>query len=235
MRGKSFESLIEGVRLRTGRSPSSAFGQNELEAIKQLIKHYYEWLYFDYDWPHLYVFQSTKDVSTGQTLYDPPSDIDLERIVKVEALHGGVWRPVDKGITHDPINTLDPDANERQDPIQQYDFAWTGSAAQVRVWPEPASNITGGLAFTGRKAFVQLVGETDTVLIDDHLIIGFSAFELLSQDGDPRAQPILANTRQRYNKMKYRLDKNRKSSFSMLGATSMPAFDTHTEKALFFK
>lgn len=215
MRNKQFQEIVEKVRLESFRSTSTALGQNEEAHIKHFVNRFYEWLFFDYNWPFLKIPDADKAILAGSFKYDPPASIDLERIEKVDVLYGGVWQPVERGISMDEYNQMSPEDNERFDPILKYDIWWTGSAPQIIVWPRPASATT--LRFQGRKAFMRLVSNTDICLLDDTLIALFCAAELLAQDENPRAEAVLTAARQRYNILKFGYDKNRGSKFNLQG------------------
>ncbi len=215
MRSQQFQTIVLKTRRLSYRATSAALGQNEEEHIKELVNQYYEFFYFDHNWPFLKVLDADIAITAGEYEYDVPESIDLERIEKVDVLFGDIWQPVDRGITMDEYNQMSPEDNERFDPVLKYDIQWTGSAAQIAVWPKPASATT--LRLQGRKKFERLVTNTDICLLDDALIAGYAAADLLLGDEDPRAQNTLARSQKHYNTLKFGLNKNRNSKFSLRG------------------
>jgi len=219
MRGRTLTQLIESVRLESGRSSSTSLGQNEEPALKQKINRVYEFFWFQYNWNHLKIMDGDKAVSAGVYKIDPPTSIDLERLEKVSCKYGGTWYPIERGITTELYNALDSEADERSEPIENYDIQWTGSAPQVVLWPRPVANTT--VRFQGYKAFSKLVNGSDVCLLDDMLIYLHVAAELLARAGDTSAKEVAMAARERLNLLKFGFSKNRNSSFNLAGGPSM--------------
>lgn len=221
MRGQQFGDILEGLRLESKRSASTALGLNEAPALKRMINRLYEFFWFDYNWSFLKIMNADKAVSAGVFMIDPPTTIDLERIEKVAVRFGNIWRPVARGITTELYNAMDSDLDVRSEPIENYDIQWTGSESQIVLWPRPSTDTT--LRFQGRVKFSKMVDDSDTCLLDDQLIILFGAAELLAEAENPKA-PSVANAAQRlYNTLKYQDTKNRNSKFNLGGSDTVPA------------
>lgn len=215
MRGRTLAQILESVRLETSRSSSTALGVNEESALKHRINRLYEFFWFDYNWPFLKIMDADKAVSAGTYKIDLPTSIDLERIEKVAVRYGDIWRPVEKGLTTEMYNALDSEADERSEPIENYDLQWTGSAPQIVLWPRPSRDTT--VRFQGRKAFAKLVNNSDVCLLDDQLIYMYAAAELLTKFESADATSAAQAALRRYNNLKFGYDKQRNSSFSLSG------------------
>jgi hypothetical protein len=82
--------------------------------------------------------------------------MNLERIIAVDVLVGGVWQPVERGITLDHYSACNSDAGARRDPVERWDVVDTGDGEQIEVWPIPATN-GGTLRFSGIRKLKPLV------------------------------------------------------------------------------
>lgn len=218
MRGRTLTQLLESVRLESGRSASTSLGQNEEPALKQRINRVYEFFWLEYNWNHLKIMDADKAVSAGVYKIDAPTSIDLERLEKVSCKYGDIWHPIERGITTELYNALDSEADERSEPIENYDIQWTGSAPQVVLWPRPTADTT--VRFQGYKAFARLVNGSDVCLLDDMLIYLHVAAELLAKAEDPVAEAVAQAARRRLNVLKFGFSKNRNSKFNLAGLQS---------------
>lgn len=216
MRNRQFGDILQDLRLESKRSASAQLGVSEEDALKRKINRLYEFFWFDYKWPFLKIMDADKAVSAGVFKFDPPASIDLERIEKVAVRYSNIWAPVTRGLTTEMYNALDSDADERSEPIENYDIQFTGTNPQIVVWPRPSQNTT--VRFQGRRKFQKLVNSSDICYLDDNLIIMHGAAELLASAEDPTAQAVANAAKQLYNTQKYNWDKTRNSNFSLGGA-----------------
>lgn len=214
-RGTTLGELIDGTKTAARYDPNPALSVNFLPLIKQTLKHTQERLYEEFDWPFLRI-RRDKVMAAGQRYYDIPTDMNLERIQKVDIRYGDRWLPVERGITLENYNIYDSDADLRVDPVLRWDVMDTGDGEQIEVWPIP---ITDGanLRFTGIRKLKSLVATADQADLDDQLIILYAAAELLGGAKNPIAQAKLSQAKKLKDTLQGRVTKTRKNSFVLGG------------------
>jgi hypothetical protein len=178
-RGKTLGALVTQLRSVLGHDRSPAAGGAFSDSLKEAIKSAQEELYDEYSWPFLYA-RRDKNLSAGSRYYDFPSDLPLENIAQVEALHNDIYHDIEYGITPEDYNFHNSDNDERADPVSKWMALNTGTP-QFEVWPLPASTITGGIRFHGKKSLSTFVDSSDTADLDDRLIC-YRAAKILSVD-----------------------------------------------------
>lgn len=183
MRNLTLEEIIEDVRLEAGRSSKVNLGISERPALISVINRVYEKLYADHDWPHLMI-ERYISLQAGQRYYDPPVDMDFERILRTEVKFGGSWQPIHRGITRDNLDASDSSLGTvREDPIRRWEIILPQSSAreQIEVWPLPATNGVNDFYLKGIKKFTKLVEDDDRCLLDNNVIALSAAGELLAR------------------------------------------------------
>jgi hypothetical protein len=187
MRGRTLLQLVSSVRAEVRQSTNVATGQNARPRIVELIGREYERLYYDHAWEFLKIYRD-KVMQAGSRYYAFPTDLTLERILRVEQRHSGQWVPVEYGIGAAQYNAIDPEQTDgRMDPVRRWQ---SQENDQFEVWPKPASNGSsdgdGRVRFWGIKKFEPLVSNDDVCLLDDKLVVLFVASEYLSRkEGGP--------------------------------------------------
>lgn len=187
-RGTSLNELVRMVRQEAGQSTNAALGQNTVESLKHKIRRQQEVLWREHEWTHLRV---ERDISlqAGDRYYNFPSDLsNSHRVDAVGVFYEGEWRPVDFGITLGHYNTLDPAADERQDPVQVWDLY---EDSQLEVWPLPESN-GSLLRLRGTRNLRPLVDNNDLADLDDQLIATFVAAEIVARQNQRDGQALLS-------------------------------------------
>ncbi len=183
MRNKTLEELIEDVRLEAGRSSKVNLGISERPAIIQRINRVYEKVYADHDWPHLKI-ERYISAQALERYYDPPDDMDFERILRMEVRWGNQWRPLCRGITRDHMDVLDSRVNtNREDPIRNWQIVLPEGEdkEQLEFWPLAATNGVENIFFEGIKKFKKLVNDSDRCLLDNNVIALLTAGEMLAK------------------------------------------------------
>lgn len=209
-RGTQFGEVITMFREETGQASSRAMGQNQLPADKALLRRHYRRLHRAFSWPHLNVFRD-KEMLAGQRYYSYPLDLDFENIYRVEVRENGgeIWYPLHYGVDRVQLNAIHSDEDERED----FPITWeVHEDDQFEVWPIPE---TSGhtVRFHGRARAKTLVEESETLDIDDDLVVLYAAAERLRRDKSPDADLILEQARQHY--MRLRAESAKDRSFSM--------------------
>lgn len=179
-RGTAFSELVTRLRNETGRTDDVNIGVDELPKLKQVINSNYQTLYLNHDWAHLKKVFTRITLTAGTRYYNLPTGLNSERIIRAVVWRDAIASDLVRGIDAEDYNVYDPEDDERSEPALKFDIKWTGSADQVEIWPLPSTN-NQELQFTGIQAAPRLVNDADLCLLDDDLVVGFAAAELLGE------------------------------------------------------
>lgn len=204
-RGTTLGQLILMLRAEIGDATSASLGQNNLPHLQQALRRTQEFLWQDFSWPHLRVYREDL-LEAGQRYYSFPLDLDFDRVENVHIRYDEDWRPVVYGIEHQHYNSMDPDLNEREDPVLRWQ-AHEGN--QYEVWPLPATNGLR-LRFEGIRKLMPLVNDGDRADLDDNLIVLFAAAEILSRRDSKDAQAKENLATRLYNRLRGQQTSKRK-------------------------
>jgi hypothetical protein len=206
MRGSQFLTLINMLRDELRRSTDPAVSSSDADGLKRVLNRNYEFLYTDYDWPTLRRVYPSSLINSGQQLYDLPPDLDAERIETVTIWHGGAACTPTRGIGFEQYNSFDPEDDERSSPVTHWDLRNSAlhNHVQMELWPLP-DTATQYLQIIGFKNFERLVNDIDLCLIDDNLVVGFSAAEVLLAQGSADAESKLRSAQALYSRLRSRL------------------------------
>jgi hypothetical protein len=205
-RGTALSQLLRKLRAESGHALQDSLTRATQESYQLILARVQETLYADHDWPFMRV---TRDVmlEAGARYYDFPSDLNLERLERVEVKWGGRWLPVQPVIDSEHYNVFDSDADVRSDPVRRWAFYTEGDAHQLEVWPVPATNGNPAskemhVRLTGIKKLGPLVSLEDRADLDDQLIVLYAAAEVLAEQNSPRSQAALASAQTLYRRLK---------------------------------
>lgn len=212
-RQNTLGQILETTRLEAGLDPDPALSLNVRPMLVQLIKREYDRLYEEFDWPFLRM-HSDLLTQAGERYYDVPADFDLDRIERVDYYWGSRWYPLDRGIYPEHYNTYNSDLDVRVDPTFRWDIKFTGTAAQIELWPIPVSD-NNKVRITGIKKKVELVSDADRCDLDDMMIALFAASEYLIRKGSPEAQLKQQKAVERFRLIKGRSIQTKTNSFNM--------------------
>lgn len=194
--------------------------QNNQDRQRQviLLQRKQEWLWRDFDWPHLRVDRFI-ELQAGQRYYAPPSDIDIDRIQTISVQFDSAFVPLPAGIGDAEYTIYNSDLDDRTWPVQRWKLT---EDEQIEVWPIPNSNyspttLDGRLRVTGIKRLAPFVADTDRADLDDRLITMHAAAEYLAQAGSQDAQLKLDQATTLYAKLRGQLMPRRKYG-NMFGA-----------------
>jgi hypothetical protein len=129
-----------------------------------------------------------------------PSDLDIDRIEKIEIRHDDVYQPLHPGINAEQYSAYDSDKDERQWPPQRWRIS---ESEQIELWPIPDSNydpvsLEGRVKLTGTRKLLRLVQDDDRADLDDRLMILFCAAEHLAAFGSKDAALKLDQAKKRF-------------------------------------
>lgn len=218
-RNQTLIKILNEFRAEARLSLNAAHNNQTRDSHIVLLQRKQEWLWDDFDWPHLRVDRFI-DLQAGQRYYDMPTDLDVDRVQTVEVRFDQVWARVLPGIDAEHYAAYDSDLDQRQWPVQRWRIT---ENEQVEVWPIPSENadpvsLEGRLKITGIRKLKPFVSEQDTADLDDRLIVLHAAAEYLASTGASDAQVKLDQATQRYAKLRGHLMVRRK--FSMFGVGS---------------
>lgn len=176
--------LLDKLRAEARLSKNPAHNTQARESHIDVLNRVQETLWADFDWPHLRVERQIA-VQAGQRYYDFPTDLDMDRVEKLEVYDGSGWLPLRYGIAGSEYSTYNSDLDERANPVRAWKFY---EGEDFEVWP--ISDVNGDattrenyLKFTGIKKYQPMVADADTADLDDNLIVLYAAAEILASQG----------------------------------------------------
>jgi len=199
-RGTQFAEVINAFREETGRASSRQLGLNELPGIMALLRRTYRRLHTDFDWPHLEIVR-TKTLSAGERYYSFPADLDFDRLTERPVIvPAGTDLKVrlDYAISMENLNAVNSDEGERRDHPLRWEVY---ESDQFEVWPVPVSN-GDVVTFRGISRAKTLTSESDTLDLDDDLVVLYAAAERLARDKSGDAEHKLKLARQLYLRLR---------------------------------
>jgi hypothetical protein len=202
-RGTSLLELVNMLRNDVGRSSDVSVGVADLPELKQRVNATYEFLYLDYDWPHMRQFFTRIPLNANQRYYDLPATLDYDRIERVVVWFNGRPIEVSRGIAHEEYTSFDSEDGETSAPVLKWDVRYTDNKEQIEVWPMPSS-AGQQLEFVGIKKFSRLVNDSDICVLDDMMVVLRASAEILSRQGSKDAGLRLQEAIQYYDTIKRR-------------------------------
>lgn len=188
-RRKTLLKLLNDLRHEARLSQNPAHNAQVRDSQVASLQRTQEWLWQDFDWPHLKVERQI-EIAAGQRYYAIPSDLDLERLDRVDLFENSFWRPLSVGVTGQHYSTFNSDLDERSWPPRSWRIY---DDTDIEIWPIPDQNAVtatreGYLKFTGTRLLRPLVDDGDVADLDDRLIVLYTAAEMLAAAGAKDAQ-----------------------------------------------
>lgn len=217
-RGQTLISLLNDLRAVARMSLNPAHSAQVRDHQVQALQRAQNWLWTDFDWPHLRV-QRDVPCQAGQRFYGPPEDLTIDRIVKVQVRYGWKWVDLEPFIdTEANYAQWDSDLGVRSWPIRRWRIY---EGEQLEMWPIPDhdadvnGSLDGMLRIHGIRNLRPLVADTDTCDLDARLIVMFAAAEMLAASGAKDAELKLRDANAHYAKLRGDLMPRRR--FRMFG------------------
>lgn len=198
-RGIQLQELIAKLRSATGRSQSIAVGVAELDNLKFELAAMQEFLYDEYDWPFLNVERSI-NIEIGQRYYDLPEDLDYDRLNCVKLRRNGIYTDVERGITFDDFSIYDSNIGKQSAPLLKWDIRNIGGTEQIEVWPISSEPVS--LHFFGTLKLPRLTQDEDRAVLDDQLIVLYTAADMLARQKSADAKNKLDKANARLLKLR---------------------------------
>ena len=215
--------LLTDLRAETRASLNPAHNTQVRDTHINLLQRTQERLWDDFTWPHLRVERQI-EVQAGQRYYDPPEDLDIDRIERLDLFTDGYWMPLAPGIDGCALSAYNSDLGERSYPLRRWRIAEGQDddydLAQVELWPiadrnADATTRDGYLKFTGIRKLQPLTDDNHRADLDDRLIVLYAAAELLGASGAKDATLKLDAANRLYARLRSGLTPSRR--FRMFG------------------
>jgi hypothetical protein len=203
-RNTQFLQLVTMLREELSRATDVSVGVSDIPSLKRKINRYYEHLYYDADWPHLRKIFDRIALNADQRFYDLPAALDYERIEDVKLYQNGIPIPIERGIASVDYAAWDSTLGQTASPAQKWDIRDVDGDTMFEVWPIPPVSDDQSVEFTGLIKFERLVNDDDVCLLDDNMVVGFAAAELLAKDGAKNAQQVGQSAQGLYDRLRGR-------------------------------
>lgn len=129
----------------------------------------------------------------GQQYYNLPAGIDFDRLEKPEFTNVSNFRyRIGFGIGQEEYNLFRSDLGVTASPVMRWDLVNVGGNLQIELWPIPS--VAQSIMLSGTLPLTQMVNDTDPCVIDDLVLVLFTAAEILArkQMGDAQAKAAKA-------------------------------------------
>jgi hypothetical protein len=215
-RGTTLVRLLDLLRATCRLSQNTAHNEQVRDNQVTLLQGTQEWLWDDFDWPHLRV-ERQFEAANGQRYYSLPDDIGIERVLEIQFRYGNRWGRMCPGIDLAQYNMWDSDSDQRSWPVTNWAIS---ENEEIEMWPIPDQDANdadkeGYFKVIGIRKLRPLVDSDDVCDLDDRLIVDYAAAEHLAASDKERSKTILARANSRYAKLRGQLMPRR--SFKMGG------------------
>lgn len=139
--------------------------------------------------------------TVGQQYYVVPAGIDFDRLEQPTFTNVNNFRyRIGYGIGQEEYNLFRSDLGVRASPVMRWQFVNVNGVLQIELWPIPSVPQT--IIFTGTLPLTQMVNDTDTCVIDDLILVLFTAAELLARHGSGDFQAKAAKAKAALDSLK---------------------------------
>jgi hypothetical protein len=156
----------------------------------------------------------------GQQYYALPAGIDFDRLEKPAFTNVSNFRyTIGFGIGQAEYNIFRSDLGVRATPVMRWDMVNTGGALMIELWPIPS--VPQNIELAGLLPLTQMVADTDMCVVDDLVLVLFTAAELLARKeaGDAQAKAAKAKAALMSIRATY---PSKYESFNLAGVDHMP-------------
>jgi hypothetical protein len=178
--GTALSDLLDMLKGELSADSDSNVAPGGDDVLKAQLASQQKWLSKRYSFSDLNI-RPEMNLVAGTRYYDFPAGLDTSRKIVFECYWSTLWYSVEPGIRLMNYNTLNPELNQRLDPVirwQKY-RSIDSSDVQFEVWPLPASATR--LRLTGQMVLPPLVADDDVCALDDLLIVQWTAAKLLAR------------------------------------------------------
>lgn len=208
--------MLDMLRVKARLSLNPAQNKNDRSHQVMALQLEQERLWEDYNWPHLRV-ERIVAVQAGQKIYDTPEDIRIDRLEMIEFFDDGRWWPVKSGIDAPQYAAWESLRDERAWPPRRWKIT---EDEDVELWPIPDTNgdldtLEGCLKFTGIRNLKPFVDADDRAELDDKMIVGYVAADVLAGKGAKDASKVKSDADAIYTRLRGRMEPRK--TFQMFG------------------
>lgn len=210
----TLDEVITAIRAETGASTNMGQGRDALPGLYQLVARIQRTYHKDFDWPNLVHFPE-ETINANQRYYTFNDDVDFSRIYNTWVLVNDRWEPMHYGIKPEHYNISNPEAGQTEtSPTRWMHYGEN----QFEIWPVPSEATR--IKFECVRGLGRLKAGTDTIVLDEDLLVLSAAAEILARAKSPDASIKLSLATAHYNRLKGNLTKKR--MFVMGGEPKQP-------------
>jgi hypothetical protein len=198
MTGTSLADLREMLKGEIDTDLDSSISPGGDDVLNVKLSNCQKWLALNHDFADLNIRPEVNLVA-GTRYYNFPTfdsqALETNRKMTFECYWSNLWYSVEAGIKLVNYNTLNPELNQRLDPVIRWQkYRLNKTTVQFEVWPLPATATR--IRITGQKRLSDLAADGDTCDLDDLLIVQFTAAKVLAglKSADAQAMLVEAQT-----------------------------------------
>jgi hypothetical protein len=192
--GTALTDLVVMLKGELSADSDSGVSPGGDDVLRAQLATQQKWLAKRYDFSDLNI-RSEMNLVAGTRYYDFPAGIDVGGKIAIECYWSTLWYSVEPGITLINYNTLNPELNQRLDPVIRWQkYRPDTTKVQIEVWPVPAS--VTRLRLTGQMVLPALAADGDVCALDDLLIVQWTAAKLLARMKSSDASAMLAEAQE---------------------------------------
>lgn len=213
--------LLEMLRHEERLSKNLAHNAQVRDSHVNMLQRVQDRLFDDFTWPHLRVERQVA-VQSGQRLYEPPTDMQIDNIERIDVFLDGHWCRVEPTLGSGDFQVYNSDLDQRSWPPRKWRIY---EDEQIEIWPiadqnGDAATRDGYLKFTGIRNLKPLVDDGDRADLDDRMLTLYAAAELLAKDNAADAKLKQDSADRIYGKLRSGLMPRRR--FRMFGLGEPP-------------
>lgn len=222
--------LLDDLRAKARLSLNPAHNVDARQAQVKLLQSVQDWLWEDFDWPHLRVTREIL-VQKGQRYYSPHEDIPIDRIERIDLWSDGAWRRILPGVGPAEYTTWNSDLGQTNWPPRRWRIH---EDEMIELWPISDVNAVsatreGVIQITGIRKLRPLVTDSDRADLDDRLLVLFAAAESLAASGAKDAQLKFDQAQSLYMRQRGNLTPRKQHRMFGIGEPQLPRRVTITQ------
>jgi len=208
MLGNTASNILSMLKGEIGNDMDSSVSPGGDAVLYQQIYNQQNWLLSEYDWPFLRIYSDTP-LAQNQRYYPMPADpnsnplFNLDRPIKGQCYWSNLWNDTDLGITIYDYNVVNPDIGMTLVPVKKWQLYLNPASQgtlQFEVWPVPSDG-TMKFRMTGQAFPPSFASPTDKAVLDDMLIMLFTAAQFFSMANPNKAQAAVAKAKAKLDRL----------------------------------
>jgi hypothetical protein len=188
--GTALSVLRQMLNAEAGEEMDEAISPARVSVNNQLLNNMQSFLVTQ----HAYLLGKTRvEVAAvvGQQYYTLPAGIDFDRVEEPEFINVKNFRyRLGFGIGQEEYNIFRSDLGVRASPVMRWDLVNNSGVLQIELWPIPS--VAQTLMLAGTLPLTLMSANEDTCVVDDLVLILFTAAQLVAKHQGGDASAILA-------------------------------------------